>query len=103
MGIYRVKNSRALAALDTNRFDNQVVLSGENEQILVQTGIFSLEFLEAELGTTVTIKDGNGITIASGVSSFSQDHKPLKCEYGIKIVGKVSMAKGSIYEGIFQK
>jgi hypothetical protein len=103
MSIYRAENLRSIRLSDYNKSDNQVIFSGENESYIVHRGIFLLEYLEAESGTTITIKDGNGRIMASGVSSFSQEHSPLRCEYGIEFVGTLSMAKGYFMEGVFEK
>jgi hypothetical protein len=83
------------------RLSNQVVLSGTNDAYSVPKGIFFLEFLEMSSGTA-TIEDGDGNTIATGVTAFSNDHSPLRCDLGITITGSISMAKGFHIPDVFE-
>ena len=80
---------------------NQVVMYGTNESYPVVDGIFFLEYLESDGATTVTIKDGDGNTICTGVSDFSNDYSPLRCDKGIEFVGDVAIAKGFFVPGVF--
>jgi len=99
MAIYRSQNNRSLATITPEeRLSNQVVLTGTNEKLLSDKGIFFLELLECS--GTVEIKDGKGRTIASAATSFSQDHSPIRCDFGIEFVGTVAVAKGFILESV---
>ena len=74
------------------RLSNQVVLSGTDDTYPISNGIFFLVLLETT--GTVDIKDGDGNTICTGISGFSNDHDPLRCDKGIEIVGTAPIAKG---------
>jgi len=101
MAKYRRQNLRAYVDITSEqRLNNQIVLSGNNESLVLDKGAFFLELLIVESGTTVTIKDGAGNIIGTGFESFSQDHSPLLCEYGIEIVGDVVIAKGFTIDGV---
>lgn len=102
MSIY--KPSRNIPLDDqalSRRLANQVIIYGSDETLAVQKGAFFLEYLEIESGKTVTIKDGAGTTIATGVTGFANDHSPLRCDGGISFTGDVILAKGFVVEGIF--
>jgi len=102
MTIYRHKNLIGLANITiADRMNNQVTFVGSNESLSVTKGIFFLEMLVLESGKTVAIKDGEGNTIATGLTGFEQDFSPLRCDYGIEFVGDVEFAKGFVLEGIF--
>lgn len=83
-----------------DKLSNQVVLSGTDETYLVKDGTFLLDYLDAD-GGTVTIKDGDGNTIISGLSTFQDFDAPIRCDKGIQITGDVVIAKGSAIYGIF--
>jgi|WetSurMetagenome_2_1015567.scaffolds.fasta_scaffold282708_3 hypothetical protein len=96
---YRHPSSRVLSRISLeDRFNNQVILSGTSPEQLVPKGIFFLEILVLSSGTA-TIADGKGTTIMSGISSFTQENMPLRCDYGITITGAVLYAKGFVIEG----
>lgn len=102
MAIYRHQNLRALSDISlAERMNNQVELLGTNEKLFLTKGIFFLELLVIEAGKTVTIKDGAGRTIATGLTGFEQDYSPLRCDYGIEFVGDVELAKGFVLEEVF--
>ena len=102
MAIYRPSKRLNLAEiLPSDRLSNQVVLNGVNQTLSVAKGIFFLEYLQADGVGTVTIQDGEGTTITSGVSLFNNDYIPLRCDLGVTIVGDVAIAKGFVIEGIF--
>ena len=82
--------------------NNQRVLSGTNPELSSTKGSFFLETLIIESGKSVTIKDGKGQTIASGVTSFESAINPLRCDYGIFFTGDVVFAKGFIAENILK-
>lgn len=101
MAIYRHKNLRALTNITLGeRLSNQVLISGADQKLLTPKGIFFLEFLKSEDSTVVSIKDGNGDTIATGLTGFDQDHSPLRCDNGIEFVGDVEFAKGFVLEQV---
>ena len=102
MAIYRHENDRALVEIPTEvRLSNQVVFSGTNDKLIIPNGIFFLEYLEPDKLGSVTLKDGAGNTICSGLSAFENDYSPLRCDGGIEIVGDVVMAKGFVLPGVF--
>jgi len=103
MAIYRHTNLRALAEITPEqRLSNQVTFSGSTELVLsVPKGIFFLELLVLESSKTTTIKDGDGNTIATGLTGYSQDHSPLRCDRGIEFVGEIEFAKGFVLNGVF--
>ena len=102
MAIYRALNGRSIAEITPEqRLSNQIVVTGVNQTLILAKGIFFLEYLEAETGTTVTIEDGEGNTMCSGVSNFNNDRVPLRCDYGFTITGNVTIAKGFVMDGIF--
>ena len=103
MSVYTAPNNRKVSLLEGDRYRDQVIVTGTNESFPVPKGIFNIEFFEAATGTTITIKDGEGTTIASGVSSFSQDHSPIRCDYGFEIVGEVAMLKGYAVRNVFSE
>jgi hypothetical protein len=73
MAVYRTKNLRPISKITPElKLDNQVVLTGTDQDYLVSNGIF---FLESSGG-------------------FTNDHDPLRCDYGIQLTGTVRMAKG---------
>lgn len=103
MAIHRQQNLRNVdSILLQNRLSNQLAISGTNESIILTKGIFFLELLIIETGKTVTIKDGDGRTIATSLTSFSQDYSPLRCDHGIQFTGDVILAKGFVVEDAFQ-
>ena len=104
MGLYQSENNRPIG-LDAERvkFNDQVVLSEASPEFLVDKGVFMLEYLLANTGETVTLIDGKDRTIVSGISEFSNDHSPLRCNYGIKITGNVVIAKGYVVRNIFSE
>jgi len=103
MARYIAPNNRKIQINEWDRFNDQVILSGIDESYPVEKGIFFLEFVEATTGTTVIIKDGLGNTIVSGVDSWSQDHSPIRCDYGIEIEGNLKLAKGFFRANVFSE
>lgn len=103
MAIYRPYTTKALSNFsESDRHNNQVVMSGTDETYPLSDGIFFLEFLEMDSGTA-TIKDGKGRTIATGVTAFNQDRSPIRCDYGITVEGDASIAKGFFALGVLEK
>jgi hypothetical protein len=102
MAIYRHRNVRGLSEIaQSHRLSNQIEFSGNNESLDVPRGIVFLELLILEAGKTVTIRDGEGRTISTGLTSFSQDYSPLRCDYGIEFIGDIVFAKGFVLEDVF--
>jgi hypothetical protein len=96
---YRHPSGKVLTRIAIeDRFNNQLVLSGTNPEQLLPKGIFFLEVLVLSSGTA-TIADGKGIAIMTGISGFTQEISPLRCDYGITITGAVLYAKGFVVEG----
>lgn len=83
--------------------NNQISITGENQEYYLDFGTILLFHLEAVPGTTVTISDGRGKEYASGVSGFTFDHIPLRLDYGVKITGNVSLARGYVINNCFQE
>jgi hypothetical protein len=104
MAIYIAPNNRKIPAseLQLGKANDQVIFSGVNDKYLLDKGVFFLEFFEAKATTTVQIKDGQGTSIASGVTWFSNDQSPLRCDYGIEVVGEVTLLKGFIVRNVFE-
>jgi len=98
--ISQIKATISKESLDSARANNQVVITGNNETYPVSRGIFFIEHVEAAAGTTITIIDGSGVTMAAGVSAFSNDYSPLRCDNGIEITGNVAMLKGFILRSV---
>lgn len=102
MAIYKPTENRALAEiLPEERLSNQVVISGTNDSLSAPKGIFFLELLQLEAGKSITIADGDGNIIATGVTSFEQEHSPLRCDKGITITGDVQFGKGFVINAVF--
>jgi len=103
MAIYRAVSCRNIAEiLSSDRLSNQIVFTGNSGNILsVPKGIFFIEFLQAESGGSLTIEDGNGTIIATGLTEFSQDYSPLRCDRGVTITGDIALVKGFAIEDIF--
>lgn len=101
MSAYIAPNNSKIAIYEPGKCNDQVILSGVNEAYLVPKGVFMLEYFEAKATTTIILKDGKGNIIGSGVSAFSNDQSPLRCDYGIMIVGEVTMLKGFILRDVF--
>lgn len=103
MTIYRPENSRALEEISMeSRLSNQIVFYGNSgNTISVPNGIVFIEFLQVEGAGTISITDGNSVTVASGITDFSNDHSPLRCDRGITITGSLKIAKGFVVEDVF--
>lgn len=103
MSIYRPQNSRSFTNTHEKiNLSNQVVFSGTDEFLSVPKGTFMLELLQVSGSGSVTIKDGDGNTIATGVKDFSNDHSPLRCDKGLSFTGDVQFAKGYVVENCFE-
>jgi hypothetical protein len=95
--MYNSTNFRTLARPSGQEvINNQIILTG-TEELVLDDGVFMLEYLDA--AAEVTVSDGKGETIAV-MQSFSQDHSPLRCNNGIKFSGAIKMAKGYKIEGV---
>jgi hypothetical protein len=103
MARYIAPNNRQVTIPEFSRYCNQVILSGVNESYPISKGIFFIEYLEAASGTTVTVSDGNGNAIVSGIANFDQEYSPIRCDYGVEITGELVMLKGFFVQGVFQE
>ena len=103
MSIYRAKNGRAIAEiLPEERLSNQVIFSGNTGNVLsVPRGAVFLEVLIVDGSGAIEIKDGDGDVISTGVTDFSQDHSPLRCDKGITLTGSIAFAKGFVINEMF--
>lgn len=101
MTIYRPPVTKAFSDFsEGDRYSNQVIMTGTDQTMSVPDGAFMLEYLEMDSGTA-TIKDGLGEQVVTGIVAFNQDRSPIRCDYGITIIGDCTMAKGFIARGIF--
>jgi len=100
MSVYRTKNNRPLSGYTpAQRASGQVILYGTDPTVSCPKGIFYLELLRVDdTGAGITLKDGDGVTMATGVLSFEQDQSPIRCDNGITLTGFVIIAKGFIVE-----
>lgn len=78
----------------TNRMQNQIIIAGDDGQVLEDNAIFCLEQIVVVSGETVEIQDGSGRTIIPEIGDIDCAMSPIRCDNGIKIVGTVLMAKG---------
>jgi hypothetical protein len=103
MAIYRPINTRALADISMEtRLSNQIVFYGNTGNTLsVPKGSVFIEFLQVEGAGSIDIEDGDGNTVVSGLTDFSNDHSPLRCDKGITLTGSLKIAKGFVLDGIF--
>lgn len=101
MAIYRTPNRHALANISpADMYNNQIILSGTDPEILSEKGIFFLDTLVLDVGKTVEIRDGEDNLIVDNMISFSSSKNHIRCDYGIKLVGEVVMAKGYLIENV---
>lgn len=107
MAIYfaqNVKGHKALSHIDDkDKYNNQVIFNGTDEEYEVPNGIFFLEFVSTPTGNTVTITDWSNNTVADGISDFNQEHSPLRIEGGIKVSGQVTLLKGFFLREVYSK
>ena len=82
----------------SNRGTNQIVLSGEDAEVILAQGIFWLEQVETATGVTVKISDGDGDVIIPLTGSFDAAMSPIRCDHGIIFDGTMLWAKGFIQE-----
>jgi hypothetical protein len=103
MGIYQPPINKALG-IDHERakFSDTVIITGDDQELLVPKGAFFLEYLEAETSTTVKLSDGDSVEVVPAISSFNSDHSPMRFDHGIIIDGNVLIAKGYVVRGIFE-
>lgn len=100
MPIYKTPNLRKVVIQQQDRHNDQAVLSGVNQQLLVPGGIFYLEYLVCEAVGGCTVADGNNNQIMAGIALFNGDYSPLRCDNGIIITGTILMAKGFIMRNV---
>jgi len=101
MAVYRAENQSPFEINpDVRRHVNQVIFSGTDQSIKVESGFFMLELIVVPSGETVTLTDGTGRAMISGLTGFSQEHSPMKCEKGLTITGNVEIAKGFEVPGV---
>lgn len=103
MAIYKASNPRAFADISyETRLSNQIVFYGNTgNTISVPKGVVFIEMLQVEGAGSIDISDGDGNTIASGVTDFSNDFSPLRCDYGVTLTGSLKIAKGFVLDGVF--
>jgi len=104
MAVYIHSNNKPLAIVsEQDRLNGQVVLRGTDEYLLLDNGVFYLELLEAVAESTVTISDGRGNIVLSGITGYEQDRSLIRFDYGIEISGNVIVAKGYVVRNCFQE
>lgn len=102
MAIYRSKKTRKFLNITlADRLANQISAYGTDESMALPGGIFCLELLVVESSKTVILKDGAGVTIATGLTGFSQDHSPILCDEGFTVEGDAEYIKGFIIQDAF--
>ena len=101
--MYRAQNHLSISAdtINAARFNNQVIFnSGDsNPTIACPNGMVFVDYMELTAGATVTIKDGDGDTVATGVSGFDMTYTPMRLDHGMQITGTVLMLRAFIIEG----
>lgn len=103
MAIYRHTKTRKISNITlADRLSNQISAYGTDIEYLLPGGIFFLELLVVESSKTVILKDGNGETMATGLTGFSQDHSPILCEEGFTIEGDAEYIKGFVLRDAFE-
>lgn len=102
MTVYISPKNRVITVSEKDRYNNQRIITGVDQSFLIEKGIFFIEYIESTTGTTVSIADGDGTTIATGISYFSQDYSPIRCDYGVTITGNLIMLKGFIMQNVFE-
>lgn len=99
MAIYRSQKGRPLSEICSHqRLNNQVIISGTDEELIIPNGILCIEFVTTDSGDSITISDGDGNVIVSNLEEFSQDYVPLKCVGGMSYTGTAKMIKGFVLE-----
>lgn len=101
MSKYIPSNNRAITLEAYHKSTDQIVITGEDEEHLLRDGVFFIEFISVPEGESITIYDGKDNLVASNVTSFASDHSPIRCDYGVKITGNVSLFKGKPIHGVF--
>lgn len=103
MAIYKAETRRALSRITPEeRLSNQIIFTGSSDNsIAVPQGIVFIELLIVDGAGSIEFKDGNGDVIATGVTDFSQDHSPLRCDRGVTMTGDVAIAKGFVIADAF--
>lgn len=99
MPIYQTPNLRKITVQPQDRFNDQVILTGVDQQYLVPNGVFFLEFLEAN-APGVTISDGAGNVMANTIELVYGDYSPWRCNGGIVITGTIVQAKGFVLRNV---
>ena len=86
---------------DATKLNNQVIISNEaNPALILDQGVFCLEFLKALDAETVTIVDGNGTAVLTDVANINQEHSPLMLNNGFTVTGNVTLLKGFTVTGL---
>lgn len=102
MAIYKSKYRRQIAQITPEeRLSNQIVIYGTDETMSIPNGAFFLEYLQVDGQGNITILDGDGVIISTGVETFSNDFVPLECPKGFTLTGDVAMAKGFVIEDLY--
>lgn len=102
MAVYRPQDLNAISEITlANRLSDPVYITGTDQTISVPKGIFFLEMLIIDGSGTVTITDGNGNVIGTGVKDFEQDYSPIRCDEGVTLTGDVALAKGFVIQSVF--
>ncbi len=104
MAIYRrTSNIRPISTITlAEHLSNQVVLSGTNPSLITNSdkGFVLIHSMEVDTGDTITITDGNGVAMLTGIAGYRAYFVPILCEKGVTITGDVLNAICSVFEGI---
>ncbi len=101
MSKYIAANTRKITITENSKINDQIVLSGIDESYYVSKGTVLVDFIACPGTGVITLNDGKGNLVATGVNYFANDHAPLRCDYGVIITGQVSMLKGTVLRNVF--
>jgi hypothetical protein len=102
MATYRIGSQPKGPVSLADRLRGQVIITNEtNAEIDVSAskGVFFLENIKASAGT-LSLVDGAGTTIATGIDSLDFQIDPLMCKHGITVTGDILYMKGFILNGV---
>jgi len=101
MSKYIAVNTQKIAITENNKINDQIILSGINESYFVDKGTILVDFISCPGSGVITLNDGKGNLVATGVNYFANDHAPLRCDYGVSVIGQIAMLKGTVLRNVF--
>jgi hypothetical protein len=106
MATYRIKNAQSLGPISAaDKLRGQVVIANDTNadiDLSASKGIFFLENIVASSGT-LTVKDGDGVTVFTGLSSLDFQLSPMPIKHGIEVTGSILYLKGFILDGVLSE